>query len=93
MIALFFVRIIKTYSVICFPSSNFLLCIRLLVNALYILGPNTLMMTLSRTPFRVASEFGIISVISFFRTIYRSYSAYFTFVLNRAIISCSTSRL
>jgi hypothetical protein len=92
MIALFFVRIIKTHSVICFPSSNSLLCIRLLVNALYILGPNTLMMTSSRTPFRVASEFGIISVISSFRTIYRSCSAYFTFVLNRAIISCSTSR-
>jgi hypothetical protein len=92
IIAPFFIRIIETHSVIRFPSSNSLLRMGLSVIVLCISGPNTLIMTSSRTPFRVAAEFGIISVIPSFRTIYRTCSTYFTFTLNRAITSCSTSR-
>ena len=60
---------------------------------LYISELNTLIIASFKTLFKVASKYNIINIIPSFKTIYRIYSIYFTFILNRFIISYSISHL
>jgi hypothetical protein len=82
--------IIDTYLVISLPSSNSLRRIGLSFIAYYISKPNTAVIVLSPTPFKVTSELGIVKVIPLSKLIYREFSAYFTIALKRAIARAYT---